>query len=322
MKKLPLSALQLLWLEEHNIPALWSMQWSDLAPAQNTELANTSTPASRAHGATVAPSSHPVAARAGLSAASPTPSSTPAATSSAASASAKAATVPPPRQSTHAAGDIKRKKDPRQALSAPENSVQALTVAQELPDFTQMSWQQLTDYVQTCQACSLGAERDQPVFSNALAGAPETCRFMFVVENPSGQDDSAGVPLSGKVGELFKNILFALNMKAQEVMITPLVKCHSFTTAIQEPSFAACLPVFKEQLERCRPEVIIAFGNVAGRLLELQGNLSDWRQQRLTYESPNGWQAPVIATHHPQYLLLNQAYKAQTWQDLRHLRQA
>lgn len=177
----------------------------------------------------------------------------------------------------------------------------------------------LKTLLQECQACELHQHRDRIVFSHVPDEQLAQRDYFFIIDSPSKDDDATGLALEGPRGELFRNILKALNIDEQSVYVTPMVKCHPFIADLEDRHISACGELLAWQIEQVKPQFLIAFGETAGYLLKLQGKLSDWRYQELQYQSKTGFSCPVIATHDLRYMMVNQTLKAQVWQDLKRL---
>ncbi|MDO5667697.1 MAG: uracil-DNA glycosylase [Alcaligenaceae bacterium] len=198
--------------------------------------------------------------------------------------------------------------------------IKAISSSQGSQRFSELSWQELKVYAESCQACELAQQRQHVVFANREQEQP--CDWLFIEQMPSEADDSRGQAMSAEAGALFEQMLLALDLKAVDVAVLPLLKCRpNYPDYVDEGWFSACSPILLEQIKRLKPKCIVAFGDAAASLLQENKGLLALRRQALFFEHPQIGSIPVIATFSPHYLLVNSSEKAQTWQDLKRARQ-
>ncbi len=161
-----------------------------------------------------------------------------------------------------------------------------------------------------CTRCPLAfAGRHTIVFGD---GDPNA-RLLFVGEGPGADEDAQGVPFIGKAGQLLNNMIMAMGLKREEVYIANLVKCRPPANRVPEPIEAnTCTPFLLEQLGVVRPEVIVALGSTAATyLLGAKSPLSALRGR-----IHPAYDAKLIVTYHPAYLLRDPRQKKEAWADL------
>lgn len=196
-----------------------------------------------------------------------------------------------------------------------------------------MAWPELQRAVANCQACGLCASRKNTVFgvgpasSDALQ-APQV-DWLIVGEAPGEHEDLQGEPFVGQAGKLLDNMLAAMKVgvgsgpaptglsRRHGIYITNVLKCRPPANRNPSPEeVAMCEPYLARQIELLRPKVIVAMGKFAIQSLtgstEAVGKL---RGRVHTLRHPS-YQAPVIVTYHPAYLLRNLPDKAKAWSDL------
>jgi DNA polymerase len=113
-------------------------------------------------------------------------------------------------------------------------------------------------------------------------------------------------------------MLLAINLSADDVFITNVIKCAvPGTCQPQATHVQSCVSFLRRQIVALHPEIICTMGTVAARaVLERSQPLSRLRGQFHEYEVEKGETIPVIATYHPSYLLQNPEMKQATWADL------
>ena len=75
-----------------------------------------------------------------------------------------------------------------------------------------------------------------------------------------------------------------------------------------------CEPYLHKQIDRIRPEIIIAMGRFAAQaLLKSTASIAELRGQRHEYSK---FRIPLVVTYHPAYLLRSPLEKQKVWKDL------
>jgi uracil-DNA glycosylase len=197
-----------------------------------------------------------------------------------------------------------------------------------LPDgIERMDWLQLQSAVSTCQACSLCASRKNTVFGtgqpNAEPALPPRADWLIVGEAPGENEDIQGEPFVGQAGKLLDNMLRAMVVNGQplarqsNVFIANVLKCRP--PANRNPSaeeVAMCQPYLLRQIALLQPKIILAMGRFAVQALTGSTEPLGKLRGRVHALQSGTYQAPVIVTYHPAYLLRNLPDKAKAWADL------
>lgn len=157
-----------------------------------------------------------------------------------------------------------------------------------------------------CQRCPLCKARTHIVFGEGAASA----RLVFVGSAPGKGEVATGRPLSG---ELFDRILFAMGLERSSVYACQVLMCHPVNRAAQEAEVSACFPFLQRQIEAIAPQVIIAMGEMATRVLT--GEPDEFSRLRGRWAKYRG--IDVMPTFDPAYLLLHPNEKREAWNDLK-----
>jgi uracil-DNA glycosylase len=207
-------------------------------------------------------------------------------------------------------------------------AVPALSARQPLPPgIASMDWLQLQTAVQSCQACNLCESRKNTVFgvgqpSTDAALAPRA-DWLIVGEAPGENEDLKGEPFVGQAGKLLDNMLRAMVVNGQplarhsNVFIANVLKCRP--PANRNPSadeVAMCQPYLLRQIALLQPKIILAMGRFAVQALTGSAEPLGKLRGRVHALSFGDYQAPVIVTYHPAYLLRNLPDKSKAWADL------
>ncbi|MBI4726750.1 uracil-DNA glycosylase [candidate division TA06 bacterium] len=175
----------------------------------------------------------------------------------------------------------------------------------------------LGDYrsqIEKCQKCSLGKTRIKFVFGD---GDPNS-KLVFVGEAPGSDEDQQGLPFVGKAGQLLTKIIEAINFKRSQVYICNILKCRPPDNRDPLPDeIELCEPYLIRQLEIIKPTVICTLGAFASQtLLKTDIPISKLRGKIHYYQN-----IKLVPTFHPAALLRNPAWKRDTWEDVKLVRQ-
>jgi DNA polymerase len=206
---------------------------------------------------------------------------------------------------------------------------QAVALAARPEGIDQMGWPALQQAVSSCRACALCQSRKNTVFGVGQLPAGEASApqvdWLIVGEAPGENEDIQGEPFVGQAGKLLDNMLAAMKVgidgqglsRSKSVYIANVLKCRPPANRNPAPEeVAMCEPYLARQIELLQPKIILAMGKFAIQSvtgsMEPVGKLRG-RVHALKHAS---YQAPVIVTYHPAYLLRNLPDKAKAWADL------
>ena len=156
-----------------------------------------------------------------------------------------------------------------------------------------------------CRGCDLYRDATRTVFG----AGPAAARVMIVGEVPGDQEDRQGEPFVGPAGRLLDRALAEAGIDRSQAYLTNAVKHFKFTERGKRrihktPSrteIVACRPWLDAELDRVRPELVVALGAVAAKSLLGQ----DFRvtKERGTVLPLPGRDERVVATVHPSSVL-------------------
>jgi uracil-DNA glycosylase family 4 len=153
-------------------------------------------------------------------------------------------------------------------------------------------------------------------------GEGDPCaRLMFIGEAPGADEDRTGRPFVGRAGQLLDKMIVAMGLRREDVYIANVLKTRPPNNATPTTEEAArCAPYLFEQIAIIRPEVIVALGLPASRVLlgsdESMGRL---RGRWARCGGPLGGEdVAVMPTYHPAFLLRSYTpdNRAKVWSDL------
>jgi DNA polymerase len=178
--------------------------------------------------------------------------------------------------------------------------------------------EKIADEVRQCRKCDLGSLRTNAVPGEGNPGA----RIMFVGEAPGADEDAQGRPFVGRAGQLLDKIIAACGLKRSDVYIGNILKCRPPENRDPRPDeMISCLPYLQRQIESINPEVIVALGaHAAKMLLNSTKSIGQLRGQFHEYYAGIG-RPPIklMATFHPAYLLRNYSdeNRRYVWEDMK-----
>jgi uracil-DNA glycosylase len=214
-----------------------------------------------------------------------------------------------------------------------ERAPASIALAPRPSGINQMDWPALQSAVSGCQACGLCASRKNTVFGVGQAPADQAqapqVDWLIVGEAPGENEDAQGEPFVGQAGKLLDNMLAAMKIgkavdgepsalsRQSGVYIANVLKCRPPANRNPSPEeVAMCEPYLARQIELLRPKIILAMGKFAISALTGSNDPVGKLRGRVHTLKHANYQAPVIVTYHPAYLLRNLPDKAKAWADL------
>jgi uracil-DNA glycosylase len=206
-------------------------------------------------------------------------------------------------------------------------------LAPHASSIAQMDWPALQSAVSGCRACGLCASRKSTVFGVGQSPSDATqapqVDWLIVGEAPGENEDAQGEPFVGQAGKLLDNMLAAMKIgksadgtpmglsRQQGTFIANVLKCRPPANRNPSPEeVATCEPYLSRQIELLRPKIILAMGKFAIQSLTGSSDPVGKLRGRVHALKHARYQAPVIVTYHPAYLLRNLPDKAKAWADL------
>ncbi len=170
-------------------------------------------------------------------------------------------------------------------------------------------WDALALQVAGCTACDLAAGRTRTVFGSGDRAAD----LLLIGEAPGHDEDQQGEPFVGRAGRLLNQMLAAIGLTRQQVLVINVIKCRPPRNRDPKPQeIAACRHFIDAQIAMVRPKVIGLLGRVAScAMLERDAPLSVLRHH---WHEVRG--IPAYVTYHPAFLLRSPQQKVEGWRDM------
>lgn len=155
-----------------------------------------------------------------------------------------------------------------------------------------------------CRRCALWESATQ-----AVPGVgPQTARIMLVGEQPGDQEDLAGLPFVGPAGAVLDQAMQEAGMARDSLYLTNAVKHFKWeprgkrrlhkTPAQRE--ILACHGWLEEEIQRVKPQVIVALGSTALKSVLQDGAASMAPLLGTPVQHAGRW---VVTVYHPSYVL-------------------
>ena len=172
-------------------------------------------------------------------------------------------------------------------------------------------YQTLHNQIKSCTLCNLAKTRENVIVSNNFSGEIDV---MFILENPSKQEDENNSILLGKSGQMLSDIITkVLGLELEQVYITNFIKCRmDTTTKLDEHTIISCKEYILKQIEIINPKIIVTLGeNSYNYLTDDKSELIKIRGHKQTFLNRT-----LIPTFHPNFLLRNPSYKKDVMVDM------
>jgi uracil-DNA glycosylase len=166
------------------------------------------------------------------------------------------------------------------------------------------SWDELAAAAAGCRACDLWQHATRTVFGEGRVDA----RILLIGEQPGDVEDRTGRPFVGPAGQVLDDALEAAGIDRRAAYVTNAVKHFKWVPRgklrlHQTPhagEIAACRPWLDAELHLIRPEVTVAMGATAAKVL--LGSSARVTRQRGRWQT---WSGPgrITVTVHPSSIL-------------------
>ena len=165
----------------------------------------------------------------------------------------------------------------------------------------------LASAARECRACPLWEPATQTVFGEG----PKRARIVIVGEQPGDQEDLAGRPFVGPAGQMFDRALIEAGIDRKSLYVTNAVKHFKFLVRgkrrlHQSPKVTeirACRPWLEAEIDRLRPELVIAMGATAAQSVFGRATPIEKNRRRFFDHTIGSHRTRVMVTVHPSYLL-------------------
>ena len=146
---------------------------------------------------------------------------------------------------------------------------------------------------------------DHRVHHRRVRDPMRTVRVLFVGEAPGQQEDEQGQPFIGRAGDYLRTeVRRVVGVKSKDVAYTNCVKCQ--TPSNRNPNkteVKSCAPDLIREINKRKPEVIVALGNFSLHLLTGQSGISTLQGNTLSCTRDDIPDVPIVACFHPAYIL-------------------
>lgn len=129
-----------------------------------------------------------------------------------------------------------------------------------------------------CNSCQLC---DSPrLQTNCMSGTGRNgSMFMFVGHSPSIEDDAHGQPFTGSTGRFIRRLMAEVSFEEHLVYFTNGLKCATFSEKPKDSLWKRCKGHFAKEIEKVKPQAIVAFGPSAFKWLTGFGGGNKFRRR-------------------------------------------
>jgi DNA polymerase len=153
---------------------------------------------------------------------------------------------------------------------------------------------------------------------------------MGVGEAPGAEEEVQGVPFVGQSGQELTRMLHDAGLIREEGYLANVCKYRPPENKIEaffldskmtKPNelIQEGIRELREEIQRVRPKIIVAFGAVPMWALTGQKGIMKWRGSMLEYED-NGFKACLMPTYHPAAIMREWAWRSTAVHDLRRVK--
>jgi uracil-DNA glycosylase family 4 len=158
------------------------------------------------------------------------------------------------------------------------------------------------------------------VFASGNVSAP----IMVIGDAPEAEDDRAGIPFSGEVGQLADKMFAAIGLNRAET--ADAQKSIYFTNVLnwrppgnRSPLAAEIelsIPFIRKHIELVKPKAIYLMGGVAAKAV-LGSDLTIGKLRGKDHMVQwDGFECPAMVSYHPSFLIRSPLKKREAWDDL------
>lgn len=149
---------------------------------------------------------------------------------------------------------------------------------------------EVREQILTCRNCELCKVGSGPVpFSG-----PTPARVVVMAEAPGQQEDSEGVPLIGRAGQVLRENMAKAGLDISQMMLMNSASCFPKGTPTAD-HLAACRPNVEAQLTLAQPEWVLLLGGVALSVLRSDLRMISRARRHVFMHNGIRW----FATFHP-----------------------
>tara|TARA_B100001093_G_scaffold77688_1_gene68735 strand:+ start:113 stop:832 length:720 start_codon:yes stop_codon:yes gene_type:complete len=176
----------------------------------------------------------------------------------------------------------------------------------------------LRKQINSIENCNLKNNSQNLVLGDGNINSP----IMLIGEAPGIEEDKAGTPFKGEVGELLNKMLLAINIKRKSIYCSYTINFRPpedrKPTTIEIKRYSVFL---KEHISIINPKIVILMGSsameaVTGINTKISSERGKWKEvilQNKTYQ--------IMITFNPSYLIRFPDNKKYSWEDLKRIKQ-
>lgn len=150
-----------------------------------------------------------------------------------------------------------------------------------------------------------------------FASGNPSASIMVIGDAPEAEDDRAGVPFCGEVGQLTDKMFAAIGLTRDTIYLTNVLNWRP--PGNRSPLAAEIeisLPFIRRHIELVKPKIIYLIGSVASKaILGSDHTIAKLRGKTHTVQW-EGFECLALVSYHPSFLLRSPLKKREAWDDL------
>lgn len=162
-----------------------------------------------------------------------------------------------------------------------------------------------------------GLSLKKTAMNMVFASGNPSSSVMVIGDAPEAEDDRAGVPFSGEVGQLTDKMFGAIGLTRETMYLTNVLNWRppgNRTPVAAEIELS--IPFIRRHIELVKPKVIYLMGGVASKAI-LGSDLAITKLRGKTHTVQwEGYECPAMVSYHPSFLLRSPLKKKEAWEDL------
>jgi uracil-DNA glycosylase family 4 len=172
-----------------------------------------------------------------------------------------------------------------------------------------------------------GLSLKKTAMNMVFASGHPSASIMVIGDAPEAEDDRAGIPFSGEVGQLTDKMFSAIGLSRTGE--TPETSIYLTNVLNWRPpgnrsplaaEIELSLPFIRRHIELVKPKIIYLMGAVASKAL-LESDLTITKLRGKTHIVQwEGFECPALVSFHPSFLLRSPLKKKEAWEDLQALK--
>jgi uracil-DNA glycosylase len=177
---------------------------------------------------------------------------------------------------------------------------------------------ELYDIIKNFDGCIIKKSAKNTV----IADGNQNADIMIIGDMPTMQDDEAGKPFCGEMGQLLDKMFTAIGLTRNELYLTNTIFWRPPANRLpNSEELMICKPFTEKHIALINPKLLILMGEIAAKtIMNTSDGIMKLRGQHHLYKNPyNNVEYKTAILYHPSYLLRQPSAKRTAWEDLQEI---